>query len=200
MKFIHKLSPQALWGLRGLVKLHVGPLYRLMTTPLQHRWNHREISETSSAAVVADGRLKLAKNYGCVLWLWESALTFIDDKEARFAIASAQKTMTEYAIAIGRNLESAEGLIEGTEWRMGHDFLSLWAATLQVAIFRDTHDDCHLPEAEARFAREAARLSISTMQQLQGSLAGHLPLPFLRGYDKERLDQLLATNRLASHQ
>ena len=196
MKFIHKLPAEAVQRLRQLVDEAAGPMYRLMTTPLQHRWNYRDTSAVTSAAVVADGRLKLAKNYGCVLWLWESALASVDDGALRFEIPNAQKTMDEYAVAIGRNLESAETLVEGTEWRMGHDFLTLWAAALQIGVFRDCGDDSHCLEAESRFTREAARTSISTMQQLQGSLAGQLPLQHLRGYDEERLGNLLATNRL----
>ena len=153
MRFVHQLPEEAITVLRGLVTQSAGAMYRLMTTPLQHRYNHRANADVAHDAILAEGRLKLAKSYACILWVWHSGLAFTDTSFGPSLVPGSREAMKKHAVALGRNVESAESLVETTDWRIGHDFLGLWAATLQMCVFADDVDHALQEEAASRFGQ-----------------------------------------------
>jgi hypothetical protein len=196
--YIHLLPEPIPANVAGFVRDNLPLVYRHITLPLHFRSYCGPLTANLEQVVIADELSVRCRSAAYLLWLWHSALGFVENQSVPTSLNHVTTLMAYYARIMRECLECAELKLATTAWTL-HQDLVLWTTALGILVGR-TGDDVDF--CTARFVSIARQMHIDDVELLRSAFARYLALDRVEGFDLGRFHRLLIAQHLEirSHQ
>jgi hypothetical protein len=172
---------------------HNMPLvYRHLTLPLRHRSSRGPLTANLQQVMIADGLAVCCRNAAYLLWLWHSALGFVENQSVPTSLKHVTTLMAYYADIMRECLECAEHKLATTAWTL-HEDVVLWTTALGVLVAPTAEEVAFYT---ARFVSVAEKMNIDHVELLRAAFARYIALDRIQGFSLRRFYHLLIAERL----
>lgn len=184
---VRRLPVPAVDGITGIISENAVLLYRLLVMASIPRMDLPENPGNSHQAMTADGLAFHSRFLAYKIWLWYSALKFLDQETVSHINTGGTCPVSTWVSEMFKSLDRALGLFLKTSWAIRED-LVLWMSALGILISTDAPD---LISYIDQFRSIANSIGIDGPDHLQGLLAPFPPLDRVRTNRMDRLWLLL---------